>query len=112
MIFFLIIWSLSNLGFFALASSMSKHQKQIYLTELDTSKTRFAHCIGWLILLITLGICISQGQMSNMMSYWVGVLTFSALFVGLMLSYFPEKIKKLMGICLLLPIISGLLYLL
>lgn len=108
MIFFLSIWSLSNLGFFALASSMSKYQKQIYLTELDTSKTRFARCIGWLILLITLGICISQGQMS----YWVGVLTFSALFVGLMLSYFPEKIKKLMRMCLLLSIISGLLYLL
>ncbi len=30
MIWFLIIWTLATLGFFALASSMSKHQKQIF----------------------------------------------------------------------------------
>ncbi|MEG1093415.1 MAG: DUF3325 domain-containing protein, partial [Acinetobacter sp.] len=34
MIWFLIIWALATLGFFALASSMSKHQKQIFAKEL------------------------------------------------------------------------------
>ena len=111
MIFFLLIWSLSTLGFFALASSMPKHQKQIFLTELDASKTRFAAYISWIILLTALVFCIFQGQLSNMLSYWVGVLTFSALFVGLMLSYFPDKIKKLMLICLVLFLISGFLHL-
>ena len=33
MIWFLVIWALATLGFFALASSMSKHQKQIFAKE-------------------------------------------------------------------------------
>ncbi len=36
MMFFLLIWALSSLGFFALACSMSKHQKQFYSKELCT----------------------------------------------------------------------------
>ena len=34
MIWFMIIWTLATLGFFALASSMSKHQKQIFAKDL------------------------------------------------------------------------------
>ena len=39
MMFFLLIWALTSLGFFALATSMSKHQKQIFDTELNPAKT-------------------------------------------------------------------------
>ena len=51
MMFSLLIWSLSALGFFALASSMSKHQKQIFGHELDAAKTRTAAACGWTIVI-------------------------------------------------------------
>lgn len=93
MMFFLLIWSLSSLAFIALASSMSKHQKQIFGNELNTIQTRYATIIGWLLLTFSLVICILSGKLSNMLSFWVGVLSFAALFVGVSLSYFEQKIK-------------------
>ena len=82
MMFFLLIWSLSSLAFIALASSMSKHQKQIFGNELNTIQTRYATIIGWLLLTFSLVICILSGKLSNMLSFWVGVISFAALFVG------------------------------
>jgi hypothetical protein len=111
MILFLMIWSLSSLAFFALASSMSKHQKQIFGRELDESKTRLASISGWGLLILALVICISQGTLSNMISYWLGVLTFSALFVGLCLSYFESRIKKIATATAMIWIISTFTYL-
>ena len=95
MIFFLLIWSLCSIAFFALASAMSKHQKQIFEHELDLSQTRLASILGWVLLIIALIICMISAQLSNMISYWIGVLTFSALFVGLCLSYLATYIRKI-----------------
>lgn len=95
MIFFLLIWSLCSIAFFALASAMSKHQKQIFEHELDLSQNRLASILGWVLLLITLIICMISAQLSNMISYWIGVLTFSALFVGLCFSYLATYIRKI-----------------
>lgn len=102
MMFFLLIWSLSSLAFIALASSMSKHQKQIFGNELNTIQTRYATIIGWLLLTFSLVICILSGKLSNMLSFWVGVLSFAALFVGVSLSYFEQKIKAFtLALCIL-----------
>ena len=95
MSFFLLIWSISGLAFLALASAMSKHQKQMFNRELSPAQSRAASALGWLLLLISLVICLLTGQISNMLSYWVGVLTFAALLIGLMLCYYPDKIKTL-----------------
>ncbi len=102
MMFFLLIWSLCSLAFIALASSMSKHQKQIFGNELNTIQTRYATIIGWLLLTFSLVICILSGKLSNMLSFWVGVLSFAALFVGVSLSYFEQKIKAFtLALCIL-----------
>lgn len=102
MMFFLLIWSLCSLAFIALASSMSKHQKQIFGNELNTIQTRYATIIGWLLLTFSLVICILSGKFSNMLSFWVGVLSFAALFVGVSLSYFEQKIKAFtLALCIL-----------
>ncbi|AUX86759.1 DUF3325 domain-containing protein [Acinetobacter sp. ACNIH2] len=102
MMFFLLIWSLCSLAFIALASSMSKHQKQIFGNELNTIQTRYATIIGWLLLTFSLVICILSGKLSNMLSFWVGVLSFAALFVGVSLSYFEQKIKAFtLALCML-----------
>lgn len=110
MIFFILIWSISSLGFFALASSMSKHQKQIFGHELEASKTQLATIIGWVLLAISLVICLVSGAITNMASYWIGALTFSALFSGLCLSYFDSKIKQIAVITAVISFISGLIY--
>lgn len=111
MSWFLLIWSINCLGFIALASSMNKHQKQIYGKTLDANKTRLAQILGWVLLLIAFIACISKAQLSNMISYWIGVLTFSALFVGLCLSYFETQIKKIAIACIGIALISLVVYL-
>ncbi|WP_168526518.1 DUF3325 domain-containing protein [Acinetobacter sp. A3] len=93
MMFFLFIWSLSAIGFIALAASMSKHQKQIFGKELDAGKTRLATLAGWGLLIIALIFCLFSGTISNMVSYWLGSLTFAAFAVGLSLTYLESKIK-------------------
>ena len=109
MMFFLLIWALTSLGFFALAMSMSKHQKQIFAQELDASKTRLASIIGWVILILALILCLFTGMISNMISYWLGSLTFAALVVGLSLSYLASRIKVIVMFCVFIASISGIL---
>jgi len=109
MMFFLLIWALTSLGFFALAMSMSKHQKQIFDTELDPAKTQLATILGWVLLIIALTLCLLTGAASNMISYWLGSLTFAALVVGLSLSYLASRIKVIVIFCVLIVLISGIL---
>ena len=109
MMFFLLIWGLASLGFFALAASMSKHQKQMFGTELDASKTRLASIIGWVLLIFALILCLYAGAASNMISYWLGSLTFAALLVCLSLSYCASRIKWMVMICVAITVILGVM---
>ncbi|CAM9178124.1 MULTISPECIES: DUF3325 domain-containing protein [Acinetobacter] len=109
MMFFLLIWALTSLGMFALAASMSKHQKQIFAKELDAPKTKIASILGWVILTIALILCLFAGTISNMISYWLGSLTFAALVVGLSLSYLESKIKVIASICVVIAVISAII---
>jgi vacuolar-type H+-ATPase subunit I/STV1 len=110
MSFFILIWSISTIAFFALASGMEKHQKQIFLKTLTPKMTLFFGILGWLLLIIGLILCLYKGHISNMISYWVGVLTFAALAVGLTLSYKAEYSRKIAIILSVLAIISAGLY--
>lgn len=109
MIFFLLIWSLSTLGFIGLACSMAKHQKQIAHKVLSTSETNVAKIIGWLLILLALVICILNGTLSNMLSYWAGTLTFAALTVALTLTYLESKVKYLVMLCIAVAVVASLL---
>ena len=109
MMFFLLIWAVTLLGFFALAMSMSKHQKQIFAQELNASKTRLASIIGWVILILALILCLFTGTISNMISYWLGSLTFAAMVVGLSLSYLASRIKVIVMFCVFIASISGII---
>ena len=110
MTFFIMIWAWSSLGFFALASAMEKHQKQIFLKALDAKKTVIFKVVGWCFLALTLIICLISGPISNMLSYWIGSLTFAALLVGLTLSYHVEHTQKFAWLLLILGSISAILY--
>lgn len=109
MMFFLLIWSITSLGFFALAASMQKHQKQIFGHILDAPKTRLAIILGWIILAVALVLCAITGALSNMMSYWIGSLSFAAILVGLSLSYAQTKIKLIVIACAVVALITGMM---
>ncbi|UHT64089.1 DUF3325 domain-containing protein [Acinetobacter lwoffii] len=109
MMFFLLIWALTSLGFFTLVMSMSKHQKQIFDTELDPVKTQLATILGWVLLIISLTLCLLTGTASNMISYWLGSLTLAALVVSLSLSYLENKIKVIAVICVVIAVISAII---
>lgn len=110
MIFFLLIWSVSVVGLFSLASSMEKHQKQIFGQKLTNAQTRLATISGWVFLLIAFILSIQNAQLSNMISYWIGVLTFSSLWVGLSLSYFEARIKQIWIASGVIAILSLIVY--
>lgn len=107
MSWFILVWALCNLGFVSLACSMSKHQKQIFKRELTQSQSNVATIVGWLFLVLGLVACLMyQDSISNMISYWIGVLSFSALAVGLSLSYFENQIKTLVLGSVVLSVLS------
>lgn len=110
MIWFLTLWSLSSLGFISLACSMSKHQKQLFGHELSPQKTTLAQYLGWIILGLSLMASIWHSNFSIGISYWLGAISFSALFVAWCLSYFETHFKMislaLTGILLLMLILQ------
>lgn len=110
MLLFLCIFSLSSLGFIALACSMSKHQKQIFNTELNNIQSQYATVIGWLLLILALALGLAVGSISNMLSYWIATLSFAALLVALSLSYCAAKVKPIAIGCTVIAILSGFLH--
>jgi hypothetical protein len=110
MILFLLIWSLTCLGFSGLAASMAKHQKQIFQAELSQTQSKQAMIIGWVFLIMALIICLNAGMLSNMISYWVGCLSFAAMSVAICLSYYAEQLKKFAIVCAILALSSAVLH--
>ncbi len=93
MTFFLLIWSITSLGFFSLAASMEKHQKQLFSKPFSLKITQITKYLGWCILSFSLFLSIHYFSIANGVSYWIGILSFSALFVVIMLSYFIHYFK-------------------
>ena len=112
MIFFLMIWSLNTLAFVCLASAMQKHQKQLLQAELSSKNTKLIAILGWALFIIAFAICVFNGPLSNMMSYFIGTLTFSALIVGLLISYIPNRLRIFVIFCLIVLVSSSLFSLL
>lgn len=99
MSFFVLIWCLATLGFIALAMSMPRHQEQVLGREIGPACSGVAAAAGWVMLALSLAACLRGGSLSNMISYWLGVLTFSALAVALCLSYVSARIPVLAAGC-------------
>ena len=109
MSYFLLIWSLSALGFLALASSMQKHQKQLFSTELSSKHSQLAKISGWLLLILSLALCFIAYPTSNAISYWIAVLSFAGVATILWLSYATFKTQHYAMALGGLSVISALL---
>lgn len=107
--FFLMVWAISSLGFLGLAAAMDKHQKQFFAQPLNATQTNIAKWGGWVFIAISLIIAIAHYQIADGISYWVGVLSFAALFVLAMLSYFSQYFKHVVIILTALVVIGLIL---
>lgn len=74
---------------------MQKHQRDIFTAKTSDTQSRLYQIVGWLLLGLTAVIAIIWKGASIGLSEWIGCLTFSALMVGLCMTYFPKKIKWL-----------------
>lgn len=108
-------WILLCIHFFAfsaLAASMAKHQRDIFLQKVTATKTRTLQVIGWGLLLLSLLAIVFMEGASIGISVWLGVMTFAAIFVALTLTYAPKKLLQLnflvLGLLLLLGVMSFL----
>ena len=82
-------------AFSCLACSMQKHQRDIFTAKISDKQSRLFQVVGWLLLGLTAVMAIFWKGASLGLSEWIGCLTFSALMVGLCMTYFPKKIKWL-----------------
>ncbi|MEC8887480.1 MAG: DUF3325 domain-containing protein [Pseudomonadota bacterium] len=82
-------------AFSCLACSMQKHQRDIFTAKISDTQSRLYQIVGWLLLGLMAVIAIIWKGASIGLSEWIGCLTFSALIVGLCMTYFPKKIKWL-----------------
>lgn len=85
----------SVFAFSCLACSMQKHQRDIFTAKISDKQSRLFQVVGWLLLGLTAVVAIFWKRASIGLSEWIGCLTFSALIVGLCMTYFPKKIKWL-----------------
>lgn len=91
----LLLWCILVWGFSALAASMSKHQRDIFVAKVPEQKTRIFQITGWVILTLAAILAIFYKGASVGLSEWIGVMSFAALLVGLTLTYFPKKLFQL-----------------
>lgn len=87
-----LLWCISIWGLSCLAASMSKHQRDLFVAPLSQKITKFLQVAGWSIIVLSAFIAIYVAGISVGLSEWVGVLTFSAFIVGLIITYQPRRL--------------------
>lgn len=97
-------------GCIALALSMGRHRRQLLptrsLSSLQQSGLRLA---GWLLLLLSLLLCVAMQGIGVGLSYWFGVLSAVAISASLMLVYAPRAVLWLASICCVVGLL-GIVY--
>lgn len=93
MIFFLLIWSISVLGFFAFATSTSKLQQKVFQRLFSTQYNVLLKVLGFVFILISLSLSFRFIPLNDVAMYWIGSLVLAALTVGLSFYCYASKIK-------------------
>ena len=85
---------ISIAGFAALALSMHKHHRDVFGTAPTRGRTLTLQGIGWLLLSASVSICIAHSGWSIGLVLWIGLLTFAALTVALLLTYALPSVRR------------------
>ncbi|NNP71077.1 DUF3325 domain-containing protein [Acinetobacter sp. Ac_5812] len=101
-----MLWCVAVVALSSLACGMSKHQRDIFSSQISAQNSRSFEIIGWVVLLISALVMIYLKGASVGLSEWLGCITFAALAVGLLLTYHP---KKLLQANVIVTVVFGLL---
>ena len=101
-----MLWCVAVVALSSLACGLSKHQRDIFSSQISAQNSRRFEIIGWVVLLISALVMIYLKGASVGLSEWLGCITFAALAVGLLLTYHP---KKLLQANVIVTVVFGLL---
>ncbi|MBH2002347.1 MAG: DUF3325 domain-containing protein [Moraxellaceae bacterium] len=102
----LMLWCVAVVALSALACGMSKHQRDIFSSQISAQNSRRFEIAGWVVLLLSALVMIYLKGASVGLSEWLGCITFAAFAVGLLLTYQP---KKLLQANVIVTVVFGLL---
>jgi len=93
----LISLALAFPGFVALSLGMDRHQEDLLGKTLQRPGLVAWRCIGMIGLVLALVVCMQAWSISVGVAVWLGLLTFAAMMVGLLLTYAPHLLFRLAG---------------
>lgn len=102
----LMLWCVAVVALSALACGMSKHQRDIFSSQISAQSSRRFEIVGWMMLLLSALVMIYIKGASVGLSEWLGCISFAALAVGLLLTYYP---KRLLQANVIMTVVFGLL---
>lgn len=102
----MMLWCVAVVALSALACGMSKHQRDIFSSQISAQSSRRFEIVGWMMLLLSALVMIYIKGASVGLSEWLGCITFAALAVGLLLTYYP---KRLLQANVIVTVLFGLL---
>ena len=99
---------LSFCGFAALSLAMDRHQEDVLGRALASPPNHLLRAAGTGLLMLALLACMVGKTASVAATDWLGLLTFAALAVAALLSYFPRALPPAAGAALLVAAAASL----
>lgn len=81
-------------GFAVVAASMDRHQDQLGTEGLTPARLKAWRLAGYALLALSLAPCLLRWNASVAVAAWLGLLTFAALALGLLLTYAPQFARR------------------
>lgn len=81
-------------GFAVIAASMDRHQDQLGTEGLAPARLKAWRLAGHALLALSLAPCLLRWNASVAVAAWLGLLTFAALALGLLLTYAPQLARR------------------
>ncbi|MFT3721491.1 DUF3325 domain-containing protein [Pseudorhodoferax sp.] len=103
-----IAWAFGLPGFAALSLAMERHQLQVFDRPLGRGAAWAARLAGIALLLVALAWCATAWHGAVAAVAWLGVLSFAALPVGLLLTYRPRRLPLLAAVVLAAGVLAAL----
>ena len=100
----LVALLLSFTGFSALCLAMDRHQEAVLGRVLIGSPNHWLRVAGTAILVLALVACMVGQTQSIAAAVWLGLMTFAALAVAAVLSYYPRALLSASGMALIAAI--------
>ena len=91
----LLILALAVAGFAVLALSMDKHHRDLFQARPTRLRRLSLQTAGWLVLGLSLAVCVDGFGVSIGIVFWTGMLTVAALAVAAALSWRHVWLKSL-----------------